>query len=186
MPLPPQSTLVALGANLGPREESLKQALAALQSVMAVSAVSPVYETAPMYLVDQAPFLNLVARGHTDLSPEALLLAVKKIESRMGRVKSVRNGPRLIDIDIILLGEIVWQSDSLTIPHPRMRERAFVLQPAADIASEWIDPVTGRTIGDLFAALPRADHGGRRIDIDLTLPMASEDDANCRTLGGLA
>lgn len=182
----PAPVLLALGANLGPRERSLAAAVEALSRVVALSAVSPVYETAPMYLVDQDPFLNLIVSGHTGLAAPAVLAEVKRIEADLGRVPTVPNGPRLIDIDIILMGDLVLNTPALTIPHPRMRERAFVLQPAADIAGDWTDPVTGRTVSTLFVRLSKADHGVRRIDIDLRPEAEAADQPARPAQGGLA
>lgn len=178
--------LLALGANLGSREHTLAAAIEALGRTVGVSAVSPVYETAPMYLVDQDPFLNLVVSGHTGLDAPALLAAVKRIEAELGRVPTVPNGPRLIDIDIILMADLTLTTPALTIPHPRMRERAFVMQPAADIAGDWVDPVTGLTVSALFARLPKTDHGVRRIDIDLRPVTQAEDQPIRPVQGGLA
>ncbi|MCB9958897.1 MAG: 2-amino-4-hydroxy-6-hydroxymethyldihydropteridine diphosphokinase [Rhodospirillaceae bacterium] len=145
--------LLGLGGNLGDRASTMRAAIAGLTRFLNVSAVSPVYETAPMYLKDQPAFLNLALTAETDMAPASLLAAVKYLEQRLGRVPGVRYGPRPIDIDILLFGLTIETADDLTIPHPRMAERGFVLVPAADVAGDWVHPVLGRTIGDMLASL---------------------------------
>lgn len=148
---------LALGSNLGDRQQNLDDALAALAVCVEVAKRSPLYETAPQYVEDQPEFLNMAATGHTALSPAALLDEVKRIETALGRRPSVRFGPRLIDIDIIFFGDTVLDSERLTLPHPRLRERSFVLKPLADICPAWVDPVTGQTVRQLLNALASSD-----------------------------
>ncbi len=146
---------LALGTNLGDRLGNIQGALEALESQVTLTAISPIYETAAMYVEDQPDFLNLVVAGQTALSPEALLTLVKTLEVELGRTPSKRFGPRLIDIDILFYGDqqLKLTEPDLEIPHPRLHERAFVLFPLADIASSLLYPVTGQTIGDLRSAL---------------------------------
>lgn len=137
---------LALGSNLGDRAKALREAIHRLDEAMTVETLSRVYETAPMYVTDQPAFLNMVLGGRTRLEPLELLDFVKRLEIEIGRVPSVRNGPRAIDIDILFHGETVLDHPRLTLPHPRIAERAFVLVPLADIAADLpLDP-TGRTV----------------------------------------
>ncbi|MGP1396498.1 MAG: 2-amino-4-hydroxy-6-hydroxymethyldihydropteridine diphosphokinase [Inquilinaceae bacterium] len=145
--------LFGLGSNLGDRAGQLRAALAGLRRLVRPIAISPVYETAPMYVAAQGRFLNMVVAGRTDLAPVPLLRAVKVLERDLGRRRSRRFGPRAIDIDILLMGCRRVRATGLAIPHPRMGERPFVLYPAADVAADWRHPITGLTIAEMAASL---------------------------------
>jgi len=135
---------LALGSNLGDRRGQLRRALAALaEAGVRVSASSSLYETPPMYDTDQPKFLNAVVRAETELSPEDLLTALKDIELALGRQPRSRNGPREIDLDILLYGDEQRATDELTIPHPRMHQRAFVRRPLLDVAPDAVIPGRG-------------------------------------------
>ena len=153
------SVLLGLGANTGDRAANLDAAVAGLSRFLNVTARSPVYETAPMYVEDQAPFLNMALTAETPLAPDALLGAVKELERRLGRIPGPRFGPRCIDIDILIHGDTVLDEPHLQIPHPRMAERAFVLVPAAHIAADWRDPTSDSTVAEMLAALGETDTG---------------------------
>lgn len=150
-----QRIYVSLGSNVGDRQRHLRRALEALTEVSGVSltAISPCYETEPVGDSRQGRFLNIVAAIETDVAPLELLDAMKRLESELGRVPTRRWGPRVIDIDLILWGDTVLETARLTLPHPHFRERAFVLVPLAAIAPDAVDPVTGRTVKDLAAAV---------------------------------
>jgi len=129
---------IALGTNVGDRFDHLQRAVVRLQEVIQVDAVSDVYETAPMYVVEQAPFLNAAVRGRTDLGPLPLLRALKAIEQTSGRQHRARYGPREIDLDLVLYGSSAYRftyggETVLQIPHPRMAERRFVLAPLRNL-----------------------------------------------------
>jgi 2-amino-4-hydroxy-6-hydroxymethyldihydropteridine diphosphokinase len=147
---------LALGSNLGDRQAALKAAVAGLKDFATVLAVSPVYETAPAYVTDQPAFLNAALIAETELTPSALLQALKKLESDIGRQPGLRYGPRIVDIDILFYGDQKFASAELHIPHPRMTEREFVLRPLADIALDWLHPISGQTVADMLAHVPKS------------------------------
>jgi 2-amino-4-hydroxy-6-hydroxymethyldihydropteridine diphosphokinase len=120
-----------------------------------IARVSSLYETEPVGYLDQPPFFNLVCQGTTNLSPLGLLKFVKDTEVRLGRQPTFRNGPRAIDIDILLYDNLSLQTEQLTIPHPHMAERAFVLVPLVEIAPDVIEPTSKQTAQALLAAIPQ-------------------------------
>ena len=147
---------LGLGANLGKRRETIDAALARLADhpAICVCAVSALIETAPVGgPAGQPNYLNGAAALETNLDPAALLAELKRIERDLGRRDGPRWGPRPIDLDILLYGDLVLASPDLTIPHPRLRERRFVLAPLAQIAPDAIDPVTGLAVRALLARL---------------------------------
>ena len=133
-----QQAYIALGTNMGDKGENLNRAVWALASIpgVKVSALSRVYETKPVGFVKQDNFYNAVIRVETTLSPRALLGACLGVEAGMGRVRGRKNGPRVIDLDLLLYEGKVINSEELTLPHPRMEERAFVLSPLCDILQD--------------------------------------------------
>ena len=138
---------LGLGSNLGDREGLLRGALAALQVHVALLRVSSAYDTAPQLVMDQPRFLNAAVCGITGLSPLDLLRAVKALETELGRTSGTRFGPRAIDIDVGLYDALTLVTDELTLPHPRLPNRAFAMVPLAEIAPELPFPGTGRTLG---------------------------------------
>lgn len=151
---------LALGTNLGDRPANLRAAVAALPPAVRVTAVSPIYETPPWGFTDQPAFLNMAVRGKTNLPPLALLDFLKTLETDLGRRQSFRWGPRLIDLDILFYADLTLDTPPLTLPHPRLHERAFVLIPLADIAPALVHPVLQKTIAEL---LPGCDTTGIRL-----------------------
>ena len=142
---------LSLGSNLEDREENLKEAVSSLPPQMIVKAKSRVYETPPWGYEDQPRFLNQVLKAQTYLQPEPLLKHIKRLEIALGRKASFRNGPRLIDIDILLFDDLVLNTPALTIPHPHMHERGFVLLPLMDIAPDEVHPVTKKSVREMLA-----------------------------------
>jgi len=141
---------LCLGSNLGERETNLRQALTLLSPKVTVDEVSSIYETEPVGYKEQPFFLNLVCRISTNLPPEELLHLAKDIETKMGRVPSVQiNSPRPIDIDILFYNNKIMETQNLTIPHPRLKDRAFVLIPLAEIAPELVHPKLSKSIAQL-------------------------------------
>ncbi len=145
---------VALGTNLGNREANLREAEKRLSAQVTVTGRSRIYETEPWGVLAQPRFLNQVLEGETTLEPRALLRFVKTIEREMGRTPSVRYGPRLIDLDILLYDDQAVRFPELTIPHANLHERRFVLVPLADLAPDLVHPVFGSTIKELLSSLP--------------------------------
>ncbi len=147
---PPSTIYLALGSNLGDRSANLRAAVAALQPAVKVVQELPVYETLPWGFTDQPAFLNMVLKGETTLGPVELLERLKTLETGLGRLPSVRWGPRLIDMDILFYGDLVLEIQGLVIPHPHLHERAFVLVPLADLAPDLLHPVFGKSVRELL------------------------------------
>ena len=123
-----------MGSNLGDRLANLRAGLLELERRAGPAVCSPAYETVPVGIVDQPPFLNAACRVETQLGPRELLKALLAAEAALGRVRAERGGPRTLDLDLLVYGDLVIDEPGLTVPHPRMRERAFVLVPLVDIA----------------------------------------------------
>src|SRR5690348_5969585 len=150
-----KTAYLGLGANLGNREDHLRTALAKLAAAdLRVARVSSVYETEPVGFTAQRWFLNLVAEIETELFPMQLLSRIAKVEQALGRMRTVKNGPRTLDIDILLYGRAVVRTAKMEIPHPRMAERRFVLAPLAELAPDLRHPVTHQSIRAMLDAAP--------------------------------
>jgi len=143
---------LALGSNLDDRLANLKQAVASLSPQMEVKAKSHIYETPPWGYTDQPKFLNQVVKAKTYLAPEPLLKHLKRLEIALGRKTSFPNGPRLIDMDILFYDDVVLETPLLTLPHPRLHERGFVLLPLMDIAPNLLHPVSKKSVSEMIAS----------------------------------
>jgi len=147
-----KQAFLSLGSNVGHREAQLLTALERLEAAgIHVLRRSSIYETEPQDFHDQPWFLNLVVEAETELFPRQLLSRIGKIERELGRIRIMAKGPRTIDIDILLFGDFVIGTRELEVPHPRMSERRFVLEPLAELAPDLRHPVNGKTVSEMLS-----------------------------------
>ena len=148
---------IALGSNLdstfGDREANLREAMRRLGELGEVKAVSRFHDTEPVGYVEQPRFLNAAVVLETEIAPVELMRALLEIEQAMGRERVVAKGPRVIDLDLLLYGDRVMNTAELTLPHPEMQERRFVLEPLNEVAGEWVHPVLGSTVREMLERL---------------------------------
>ncbi len=151
----PVTVTIGIGSNMGDRRAYCEEAVRLISRFPKTSllAVSSLYETAPLELLDQDWFINCVAAVRTTLSPQELLRACQEVEQFLGRKRSVRFGPRTIDLDILFYGDQIIRETDLTIPHPRAHERRFVLEPLAEIAPEMEHPVLRKTASQILQGM---------------------------------
>eukprot|EP01126_Amoeba_proteus_P044548 TRINITY_DN4953_c0_g2_i3.p1 TRINITY_DN4953_c0_g2~~TRINITY_DN4953_c0_g2_i3.p1 ORF type:complete len:370 (-),score=80.69 TRINITY_DN4953_c0_g2_i3:1089-2036(-) len=153
-----EDVYIALGSNLGMRERNISEAILRISKFAIVGDVSHLYDTNPRYVTDQPRFLNCVVKVTTELEPQELLESLKEIEESMGRQKTKRNGPRVIDLDIVLYGRRRVLTSSLVVPHPQMQERDFVMGPLLDIAPPHLQhPTLAKTLKDLWLDLGKCE-----------------------------
>ena len=149
---------IGLGANLGDRAETLKKAAALLaEDLLEDAKASSLYESKPWGITDQPDFLNAVMTGYTDFKPPAIVNLLKEMERALGRTVTIKNGPRVIDLDLICYGEEVWNLEGVQVPHPGMAQRDFVLLPLSEVWPEWKDPKTSKSVKELLATLHKTE-----------------------------
>ena len=154
MPPAYHTAFVALGSNLDDRLRCIEAATAQLARLASTPIHrSHLYDTAPMYLEEQPRFVNTVVRLQTDLDPDGLLERLLDIETSLGRVRAERNGPRVIDLDLLLWDDLVRETEALILPHPRLHERPFVLRPLVDLDPGLRHPALGRRVDEIWAEL---------------------------------
>ena len=158
--------LVSFGANLGEPARQIKEAVARLRKNKKIrfQKASSFYLTEPVGPVPQPPFVNAVAEWATELEPEEVLGILLRVEREMGRERTLRWGPRAIDLDLLLFSDRIVEIPGLNVPHPRMHERRFILEPLAEVAPEAVDPRSGKSAAELLAGLPGGGPWVRRLD----------------------
>ncbi len=148
---------LCLGTNMGDRVRHLQDAIDSLPPAVTVVQLSSIYETKPVGYTEQKEFLNQVLKAESGLPPFELLNHVKIIETKMGRTPTFRFGPRPIDLDILFYDDLVLETPKLTIPHPRLPDRAFALVPMVEIAPDWVHPVMQKTVREMLESISQED-----------------------------
>ena len=148
---------LGLGSNIGDKEGSITKAFDLLSEICEVKKKSHVYLTEPVGITNQEWFLNCVVEIGTELEPKRLLSSLKSIERKLDRIKTVKNGPRTIDIDILFYGDRIIKTKTLIIPHPLAHERLFVLQPMMDLQPYFVHPILKKSIQELYNSYPRKE-----------------------------
>ena len=175
-----QVVLVALGSNLGDREGQMRRAVTAVadSNKIKVRGVSRLYETAPVGGPEkQGPYLNAALLGESALAPGELLSLLHKIEAEHDRERTIRWGPRTLDLDLLICGDVIVSSATLDVPHPRMHLRRFVMVPVCDIASDLVHPKLGQTMRDILDKLPKEPGDLKCVADDWTGTTAETDTA---------
>lgn len=145
--------IFALGTNVGDKSSNLEKTSTLLNAYLTDTCYSSIIQTDPQYELNQDSFLNQVGYGYTQDTPEEVLKKFKEFESKIGRTPTYRFGPREIDIDILFYGDLLFESEILTIPHPRLHERSFVLEPLFELDPQWVCPKSRKTVEQLLEDL---------------------------------
>ena len=147
---------VGIGSNSGDREENIRKSVDLMGKKCRILKISSLYETEPLGYSNQGWFLNCAVKVTTSMSPEELLEFLQSIEKNLGRVRAIKNGPRTIDLDILFYGNIIINKNSLIVPHPRLQERLFVLEPLLDISPDFAHPIFNKSINELYAVADKS------------------------------
>ena len=166
------TAFIGLGSNLGDRTATLRTAIQRLEALGRITGISSLYETEPVGYLEQPAFLNAVVALNTELAPVDLLQALLGIERDLGRTRSFRNAPRTIDLDLLLVDDVTLETTDMTLPHPRLHERAFVLVPLVELVPEMVHPKSGQTIREMLRELPN------RSDVGVYAPAGWESGRN--------
>ncbi len=148
---------IGIGSNIGDRQENISKAISLIKEKSKIIKISSIYETEPVGYKDQDRFLNLALMIRTESSPEELFGFLQSIERKMGRVKRIKNGPRIIDLDILFYDDEIINEENLKIPHPRLHERMFVLKPLMDISPDFAHPVLKKKIREMVLELKKTE-----------------------------
>ena len=143
---------IGIGSNLGNKAENIRKAINLIEEKCKILKASPLFETEPMYYKNQDRFLNCATKIETELKPQELLAFLLSVEKKFGRVRTIKNGPRTVDLDILFYGGEIIKSNNLIIPHPRLHERLFVLEPLKEICPDFVHPVLRKSISELYSA----------------------------------
>lgn len=154
-----ERVIIALGSNIQPKLGHLKQAIEHMEQLgyLTINKQSTVYQTVPKGYDDQDDFYNMIVEARVDESPERLITDLLAIEQELKRVRKIKNGPRTIDLDVLLMDDLTSETETLIVPHPRMHERAFVLVPLAEISPDFVVPTFDETVETLKQQLPAAE-----------------------------
>lgn len=148
---------VGIGSNLGDKEENIRKSINLMGKKCEILKISSLYETEPVGYADQEWFLNCVVKVNTSMNPEELLEFLLSIEKDLGRAKTIKNGPRTIDLDILFYGDKIINKNNLIVPHPRLHERLFALEPLMEISPELVHPVLKKSIKEIHSNIVRND-----------------------------
>lgn len=147
------NVLIGIGSNIGERKENIGKAISLLKEKCRILKMSPLYETEPIGYRYQEWFLNCAIKVKTSLKPQELLDFLQSIEKRLGRVRTIKNGPRTVDLDMLFYGKKIINESNLIVPHPRLHKRLFVLKPLKDICPDFVHPILKKNIKGLYSAV---------------------------------
>lgn len=152
------NVFIGIGSNLGDKEENIRKAIDLIKEKCKILKISSIYETEPVGYKNQALFLNCAIEIKTNLKPKELLIFLQSIEKRLGRVRTIKNGPRTIDLDILFYANKIVNENNLIVPHPRMHKRLFVLEPLKEICHDFVHPVLKKSVKELRSILKNKEY----------------------------